>query len=410
MKRPIAPSLSPNTELDDMLLAIKILFQPWKWKKGSALGHVNQILQKFFPEGQIYLFNSARSSLYLLLQAFNIGMNDEVIIQAFTCVAVPDPVLWVGATPVYADIDRTGNIDVGLLEKSITKKTKAIIVQHTFGVPADVQAIKKIVQKYDLVLIEDCAHAFGSSSKEQKIGSFGDATIVSFGRDKVISSVFGGAAILNTNDGEIKNRMETLYKNIDLPGYYWIFQQIFHPIIFLFVLPLYQSGIGKIFLEGAKRLRLLSLPINNIEKTGERPEVFPLRYPNALAELLQNQLEKLERYNKRRVQIAHIYNKELSGKKDIILPSMIEGSIYLRYNIRSQQADQLFKKAKQRGILLGNWYHCVIDPSGVDFIKVAYTPGSCPKAEQFASTSVNLPTYPTMTDVDITNVLSLFSD
>ena len=120
-----------------------------------------------------------------------IGEGDEVLVQAFTCVAVPNSVLWAQATPVYADIDATLNIDPIDVEKKITNRTKAIIVQHTFGIPADMDALVALAKKHNILLIEDCAHSLGATYKGKKVGTFGDAAFFSFGRDKVVSSVFG---------------------------------------------------------------------------------------------------------------------------------------------------------------------------------------------------------------------------
>ncbi|KKU80518.1 MAG: DegT/DnrJ/EryC1/StrS aminotransferase, partial [Candidatus Gottesmanbacteria bacterium GW2011_GWA1_47_8] len=182
----ISASLSPNTEPDDVWLAIQTLFSPWKWQNGEALLRVRQ-----WFGGEITLFSSGRVSLFAILKSFEIGTGDEVIIQAFTCVAVPNSVLWSGATPVYVDIDDTCNIDPQNVEKKITNKTKAIIIQHTFGIPADLVELAKIAKKHGLLIIEDFAHSLG-------LHISGDAAFFSFGRDKVISSVWGGGAVINS--------------------------------------------------------------------------------------------------------------------------------------------------------------------------------------------------------------------
>ncbi|MBI4130447.1 DegT/DnrJ/EryC1/StrS aminotransferase family protein, partial [Candidatus Roizmanbacteria bacterium] len=151
----VAISLSPNTESDDSILAIKTLLQPWKWKTGREIEKVEEWFRKEFNTDTAVSFNSGRSALWALLKAFSIGQGDEVLVQAFTCVAVPEVVMWVGATPVYCDIDDTYNIDPNDIEKKITKKTKAIIVQHTFGIPARIREIREIGNKYNLIVIED---------------------------------------------------------------------------------------------------------------------------------------------------------------------------------------------------------------------------------------------------------------
>src|SRR3989338_1760951 len=160
--RPIAISLSPNTEIDDLFLAFKSLLNLVVWKKGKYSFLLETWFRKYFYTEKVFLFNSGRSALFSVLKGMNLGKGDEVIVQGFTCTAVPDPILWCGAKPIFVDIDASLNIDNEKLEKSITKKTKAIIVQHTFGIPADIKKIKEITQKYNIILIEDCAHSLGA--------------------------------------------------------------------------------------------------------------------------------------------------------------------------------------------------------------------------------------------------------
>src|SRR3989344_3390858 len=180
----ISCALSPNTEIDDVFLALQTICTPWKWKYGKAIDKVEKKL------GAI-TFNSGRSAFLALLEAFDIGEGDEVSVQAFTCVAVPNSVLWAGAKPVFADIDETYNIDPKDIEKKITKKTKAIVVQHAFVIPADMNAILALSKKHNVFVIEDFAHTMSIPMR-------GDAAFFSFGRDKVLSSVWGGAASISS--------------------------------------------------------------------------------------------------------------------------------------------------------------------------------------------------------------------
>src|SRR3989344_3562099 len=128
MIKPISISLSPNTEPDDVWLAFKLLFQPWRWQKGS----VEVILQQEFKYA--FAFNSGRSALMAILDSLGIEKGSEVLLQAFTCNAVPNPILWSGLKPVFVDVDKeTFNIDVEDLKRKIGPKSRAVIVQHTFG-------------------------------------------------------------------------------------------------------------------------------------------------------------------------------------------------------------------------------------------------------------------------------------
>ncbi len=405
---PIAIGLSPNTQSDDVWQALKAILQPWLWKKGDDINKVEEWLKNYFDIGKVFLFNSGRSALYAVLKSFDIGPDDEVLIQAFTCVAVPDPIIWTGAKPVYVDIDDSLNLDPNLLEKAITVKTKAIIVQHTFGIGGKIDLIKKIAQKHNLILIEDCAHALGATFDGRLAGTVGDAAIFSFGRDKVISSVFGGMATISSKFKVQSSKLRTLQKQVDFPSYFWIMQQLFHPIAFSIILPLYDNYIGKLILFILQKLSLLSKPIYKEESIGGKPNVFPAKYPNALAILLLRQLNKLDYYNKVRRKITRYYFDNLKGTKNIRLPVCNDGAIYLRFNILTAKANEIFTKARIYKIVLGNWYRNVIDPSDVDCAKIGYRAGSCPKAEEAAKLSVNLPTYPRLTKNELDAVIKLF--
>ena len=378
----ISASLSPNAERDDVLLALKTLFVPWKWQSGDALLSVRLWFEKRY-DAEFVLFSSGRVALFAILKSFDIGDGDEVIIQAFTCVAVPNSVLWAGAAPVYVDIDGTYNIDASDVEKKITKRTKAIVVQHTFGIPANIETISKIAKKHALLVIEDCAHSLGMKTLS------GDAAFFSFGRDKVISSVWGGGAVINGKWQMANGKLRQFERNLPHSNNFWIVQQLFHPIAFSLILRLYDVIVGKLLLVLLQKFNLLSIPVFPVEKHGGKPNELFTKFPNALAILTLNQLKKLDRYNKRRGEIANYYAKELGL-------SIAKEAIYLRFPILVENPEQLIKKAKKRGFLLGNWYHNIIDPAGVDLEKVGYSKGSCPNAENAARHIINLPTRVTL--------------
>ena len=157
---------------------------------------LQKVLEEYFGL-RVFTVNSGRSAIYLILKAAKIGRGDEVIIQAYTCNAVPNPILWTGARPIYADINpETLNIDPKDAEKKVTNKTKAIVIQHTFGRPGPLQELLDIAKRHKLLLIEDCAHCLGGTYNGKRLGTFGDVSILSFGREKVISSLAGGAIIV----------------------------------------------------------------------------------------------------------------------------------------------------------------------------------------------------------------------
>lgn len=406
---PIAISLSPNTEKSDVLKSVKTLFIPNQWKIGNAVFKLEEWFRKYLEVDNAVSFNSGRSALYAILKSFDIGKGDEVLVQAFSCVAVPNAVTWTGAKPKYIDVDDSLNIDNKLLEKQISIKTKAIIIQHTFGIPANIDMIKKITQKYKILLIEDCAHSLGANIRGKKIGSYGDAAFFSFGRDKVVSSVFGGLAIINIKNAKVKYNLRNIRNKCLYPSYYWILQQLLHPIFFYLVLPLYNIYIGKLILFLLQKIKLLSKPIYKEELSGIKPDIFPSKMPNALASLLLNQLDKIDRYNQMRINHANYYFRHIK-KKDVILPVRKIGSIYLRFNILVDNSEELLARAKHNKMILGNWYKHIIDPSNVDYEKIGYKIGSCAQAEKFSKLSVNLPTYPRLSQDDLDNIVNFINN
>lgn len=389
--RPIAISLSPNTETDDVILAIKTLFSPWTWNASDSLNRVIEWFSDYFGNSQLLLYNSGRSAEYEILRAMGIGKGDDVIVQAFTCAAVPNSILWTGANVVYADIDQSLNLTVESCERVLTKKTKAIIVQHTLGVPAEIDRLVIFARKNNLLLIEDCAHSLGATYKNQSLGSWGDAAFFSFGRDKVVSSVFGGAAMISKEHKEIFKALQNQYRLLPSPSVFWTTQQLFHPIAFAVILPLYQSGIGKVLLYVLQKLHLLSFPVYPEEKLGKNPGIFPSLYPNALAALVLLQLKKLNRYNTRRQEIVSLY-KTAFQKSKLEFQEDRNGAIYLRYSFFIEHAEQLLQSFRKKGILLGNWYRTPVDPRGTILSAVQYKEGLCKNAERLSSKVINLPT------------------
>ena len=382
--------LSPNIESDDVIRAWSVLLTPWTWYKENAKNEVIDWFQKRFDTEHVFLYTSARSALTVLLEAMHIGAGDDVLMQAFTCMVVPNAIRFAGATPIYVDVELSANCDPKDIERKITPRTKAIIVQHTFGTPADMKAIMTIAKKHHIAVIEDCAHALGATYEGKRVGTFGDAAFFSFGRDKCISSVFGGAVIVKNNIvAQTIGKLETKIAN---PSYGWIMQQLLHPILTSVVLPLYTKGIGKFMLVFFQKLHLLSFPVSACEKAGRKPNGYILCYPNALALLVVKQLSKLDRYVAMRRKAAAVYTNMLENNPTIELLQVREGSSYLRFGIRVKSQTSVLQYAKNKGIILGNWYHALIDPMGSDMERAGYKNGSCTQAEQIAHEIVNLPT------------------
>ncbi|MBI5410301.1 MAG: aminotransferase class I/II-fold pyridoxal phosphate-dependent enzyme [Nitrospirae bacterium] len=139
---------------------------------------------------------NATSALYVALMASDIGPGDEVILPSYTWPQTLTPVILTGATPVFVDIEEnTVTISVNSVRRLITKKTRAIIAAHLFGIPADVVALEEIVKKERIILIFDAAQGFGAEVDGIQVGAYGDFSAYSFGRSKLFSVGEGGALV-----------------------------------------------------------------------------------------------------------------------------------------------------------------------------------------------------------------------
>ncbi len=395
--QPIASAFAPNYTIWDVLIAKKYLLLPWKWEKLQE-GKNPRELERRFGE---YLncqwtisFDSGRSGFYAILKCLGIKDHDEVILQAFTTVALPNAILWCGATPIFVDIkENSYNMDPEKIEEKITEKTIAIVIQHTFGNPADIDEITKIAKVHGLFIIEDCAHSLGSEYKGKLTGTFGDAAFFSLGRDKVISSVSGG--IVATNDPELGERIKSFRDQMPFPGRSRTRKQLLHPIVTFIALKLYYFlGIGKMLMFLSANSALLTKAYDKVEKHNRKPEYFPAKMTNALAEIALHQFNMLSRFNEHRINIANIYNDELKNIDGITVPETLQGSknIFLWYTILAEDKSSVISHAKKEHIILGDWFPKAIGPIETDLKRSGYDVGSCPVAENVSSKCINLPT------------------
>ncbi|MEK7061723.1 MAG: aminotransferase class I/II-fold pyridoxal phosphate-dependent enzyme [Patescibacteria group bacterium] len=397
--RPISISLSPNIQKNDVTLVLKLFFCPWKWKRGNSIKELENNFKKYIGVKYAFSFNSGRSALYAILKTLNLPKDTEVLLQAFTCNAAVNPILWQGLSPIYVDCDeKSFNINIDDLKSKINTKTRVLMVQHTFGLPANMDEINLIVRQSRLILIEDCAHALGAEYKNQKVGSFGKAGFFSFSRDKIISSVYGGMVV--TNDSLLAEKIKQVQNEFGIPSYFWILQQLLHPILLNFIiLPIYNFlDLGKLFLVLSQWFHILSKAVHYKEKRGLRPNYFPKALPNALAIMAHNQFNKLKKFNEHRKIISDFYYQELKDTQFILPEPLNEAqgkkNIFLRFAIKHPKAHEIIYDAwHNENILLGDWYTTVIAPGDTKLDQMHYKIGSCLVAEKLSKITLNLPTH-----------------
>ncbi|HEY7862884.1 MAG TPA: DegT/DnrJ/EryC1/StrS family aminotransferase [Thermoanaerobaculia bacterium] len=167
--------------------------------RGSDLTALRSRVMEKLAVTEAILCGSGSLALEIALAACSVGHGDEVIIPTFCCTAVIPPILAVGAVPVLADAGYELNVTTETVAAVMTEKTKAIVVPHLFGNPADIAPIVELAAARNLCVIDDAAQALGATIDARPVGSFGDVGILSFGREKICSGLGGGAAVFGRN-------------------------------------------------------------------------------------------------------------------------------------------------------------------------------------------------------------------
>ncbi len=412
--QPIASSLAPNYTIWDVLIASKYLFLPWNWRKLQKGKNSRKLERKFcgyISSKWAISFDSGRSGLYAILKCLEIKDYDEIILQAFTTVALSNAIKWCGAKPVYIDIVKnTYNINPEKIEEKITDKTKAIIVQHTFGNSCEMDKIMEIARKHNLYVIEDCAHSLGAEYQNKKLGTIGDAAFFSFGRDKVISAVAGG--MVATNNNKLGEKIKEFKNQMSYPKKSLIIRQLFQPVVTFKALKLYYFfNLGKIIMYLSAKTGIITKAYSKKERKNKRPENFPAKMPNALAEIVLHQMKLISKFNEHRINIAKLYQEKLFNNKNIILPKSTANSknIFLWFTVLVENKKKLIKKARRKHIILGDWFPQAVGPIEVNLEKCDYKKGSCPIAEEVSLKCVNLPTHFRMNKGDVGKVVELIN-
>ena len=181
---------------EEELASVRTVFDSGWLGLGAQVLEFEQNLQKFLGAKHVVCTNTGTTALHLALDVLGIGKGDEVIVPSFTFVATIQAITATGATPVFCDIHADDlNMDAGDVRKKITRRTKVILPVHYRGIPCDMDAIHALVKERNITVVEDAAHAFGSSYKGKKIGSFRNIACFSFDPIKNITCGEGGAVV-----------------------------------------------------------------------------------------------------------------------------------------------------------------------------------------------------------------------
>jgi perosamine synthetase len=193
------PIAKPYTTSEEAQAAYDTILTGWI-TQGPRVQEFEEKFSHYIGSNYAVAVSNCTTALHLALIVAGVKAGDEVICPSMSYIATANPIKYMGAKPVFAEVNEDYNIDVGHTEKLITSKTRAIIIVHQVGMPADIDAFKLLCSKYKLQLIEDAACAAGSSYKGEKIGSHSDLVCFSFHPRKVISTGDGGMITTSRED------------------------------------------------------------------------------------------------------------------------------------------------------------------------------------------------------------------
>lgn len=342
------------------------------------------------------LYFRGRVGLYHLLRLLGVEPGDEVLLQAFTCVAVPEAIMAAGATPVWVDLAPDSvNLDAGDLAAKVTARTKAVVVQHTFGISADLDAVLPVLRERGLPMVEDCCHGLASTHRGRLLGTIGAGAFWSYEWGKPVIAGVGGEA--RCNDSELQGRAAEGYARefspapvrksavigaqfvmhaiLYAPRRFWAVRRAFHALS--------RAGVAQ----------------SNYNPVGPGQAMAP-DFAWRMTGFSQRRLESARTraaafLPERRRQAARYASGLRPGAAR--LPVVPAGSdvVYSRFPLFVPRKDALLAAACAANLEMAAWYATPVHPLAGDELRlVHYTPGSCPRAEAAAAALVSLPLHP----------------
>jgi len=304
---------------------------------------------------------SGTDAIHLALRAEGITEGDEVITSAFTFIATAEAIKYVGAKPVFVDIDpKTFNITAENIEKAITAKTKAVMPVHLFGQPADLTKIKALCDKHNLKLIEDCAQSFGAKVDGKQTGSVGNASGFSFFPSKNLGA-FGDGGLVVTNSDETAKMLKMLRNHGSDVRYY-------HDVI-----------------------------------------GYNSRLDDIQAVVLRVKLKRIDQYNKARRHAAHLYS-ELMADLPLTTPyeDEVGEHVYHQYTLLCDRRDEVIKALQDKQIGCAVYYPVPLHRQNV--FKEQCAGLSLPETESVAANCFSLPICSSLTDETIKEIVAVIRD
>lgn len=340
----------------------KVIKSGMNWATGSNIEKLERKLANYLGIKYALVFNSGTSGLHALMIAYNIKPKDEVIVPSFTFIATANTSLFVGAKPVFAEIEeKTFGLDPDDVKKKITKKTKAIIPVHYGGCSCRIRELRRIAKKHKLILMEDAAESLGARIGNKKVGTFGEAAMFSFCAPKVITTGEGGVVVTNSKKIYEKLKLIRSHGRAETADYF----------------------------SSARHMDYIALGYN-------------FRMSNIIAALGISQFKKINKAIKMRRRNAAYLTKKLNSLKEIILPEPPKGyfHLYQMYTIRVKKGKKIRDALKDYLNKKGIGAKIYFEPVHLtNFYKslFKYKKGDLPVTEKISNQALTLPMYPTLT-------------
>lgn len=363
--------------------------------KNKTESRYKDLLNQYLMSGSesIFLYWKGRVALYAILRAMGVGEGDEVIIQGYTCVVVVNAVIYLGAKPIYVDIDQhTFNINLDNLKNKVTNNTKVIICQDTYGLSSNLEEIQKIASKKGIYTVEDCTHGFGGSYHGIPNGTSCDASFFSTQWNKPFSTGIGGFAVIHNSS--LLNKMkeqeqDKIFPNfkdrVELKMMYFIREYLVNDFTYWFMVSLYRW---------LSRHNLVVGSSSGEEVTGTE---MPDNYFKAMSVTQMKKgiksIQKLNEVNKIRKKNATEYTHFLMTKsKNHVNKHLFSDHIFLKYPLLVENREEFKKKAEKNRIILGEWFEAPVYPYSGSLKLWGVDEKDIPVAMYVSKHVVNLPT------------------
>lgn len=342
-----------------------------------------------------FAFWKGRVAEYAILRSMGISDGDEVILPGYTCVMDVNPIMYLGARPVYADIDPSSyNSPPDLVEQKITSRTKAIVVQHTYGYPCEMDGFIDLSKRHGIPLVEDCCHAMGSTYRGKLCGTFGVAAYWSCQWNKPITTGLGGLATVN--DQALAVKIEALCnRELEAPSRKMAAMLSIQRLIYrLFIYPKTTAMATNLF----RWLTRKGLVVGSSAK-GEFTPALPAGFfagmsaGQARAGLAK--MKRIEANIAHRREITRLYHQMLreAGLDPLSVPEWMD-PVLVRYPVRVGNKADVVAAAPSKSVEIGTWFDRPLHAAEGALEPYEYHTGLCPQAERACEEVVNLPTHP----------------